>query len=79
VSCREFVDFLIDYQSGALSAAERACFEDHLAECPNCVTYMQTYRSTIELSKLACRSSGHVPEDVPEELVQAILAARRAR
>jgi anti-sigma factor RsiW len=66
----------MDYVSGALSASERAVFEEHLGECPDCVAYLSTYQKTIELGKAACLADDPVPADVPEELVQAILAAR---
>jgi anti-sigma factor RsiW len=77
VTCRDFVEFLIDYFSGDLAAAERAEFEGHLAECPACVAYLETYRETIPLIKAAyTHPEDRVPDKVPEELVRAILAAR---
>jgi anti-sigma factor (TIGR02949 family) len=77
VTCRDFVEFLSEYLSGELAAAERAEFEAHLAACPACVAYLDTYQKTIRLSKAsyACRGDP-VPDEVPEQLVQAILAAR---
>jgi anti-sigma factor RsiW len=67
----------MDYLAESLSVSERAVFEHHLGECPDCVAYLSTYRQTIELGKAACRADDPVPADAPEELVQAILAARR--
>jgi anti-sigma factor RsiW len=54
VTCREFTEFLADYDSGELPAGTRACFEEHLAECPDCVAYLQIYQATIRLGKAAC-------------------------
>jgi len=80
MTCRDFVTFLSDYLSGELAAAERARFEAHLAECPMCVAYLKTYQETIKLGKAALTESEEaIPAEVPEELVQAILAARRSR
>src|ERR1700739_1695448 len=77
VTCRDFVEFLSEYLSGGLIAAERAEFEAHLAECPECVAYLDTYRKTTQLSKPACPPpEDRVPDEVPENLVRAILAAR---
>ena len=77
MTCREFVDFLMSYLDGDLDAEPRRVFEEHLDMCPPCVTFMDTYRDTIRLGKLACREDdGPVPEEAPEELVRAILAAR---
>jgi anti-sigma factor RsiW len=78
VTCRDFVQFLDDYLAGALSAEKAAGFDQHLAACPPCVNYLNTYRDTIRLGKAALRpSSEPLPEDVPEDLVRAILKARK--
>ncbi len=77
MTCRDFAEFLSEYLSGALALAERAEFEAHLAECPTCVTYLDTYQKTIELGKAAyAHPEDSVQDDVPEQLVRAILAAR---
>jgi anti-sigma factor RsiW len=78
MTCREFIEFLTEYRTGALSAEQRRIFDAHLAECPSCVAYLKTYEQTIRLGKLAyVEPEGAVPASVPEELVQAILAARK--
>ncbi len=78
MTCREFVDFLWRYFSRELSNEERFEFDAHLAVCPACVAYLETYRGSIELAREALPPSSNdpVPEEVPEDLVQAILAAR---
>lgn len=77
ITCRELVDFLMDYLNGALDPAQRATFEEHLAACPWCVAYMNTYQEAIQLGKQALAPSADpVPDEVPELLVRAILAAR---
>ncbi len=78
MNCREFVDFLMDYLDGVLSAAQREIFEEHMDDCPACVTYLDTYRETVRLGREICPDpEGPVPDGVPEDLIQAILAARR--
>jgi len=76
--CREFTEFLDDYLSGDLHADELAEFESHLAECPSCVAYLDSYQKTITLEKapFAGRDDEALSAEVPEELVQAILRAR---
>jgi len=76
MKCREFVEFLMEYLDGALADAERRVFEGHVERCPACVNYLETYRQTIQLGSV-CASDEDVPPDVPEELVQAIVSARR--
>lgn len=75
--CRDFVQFLDDYFEGVLPAAERREFDKHMELCPPCVDYLRSYERTIDLGRRACEG-GPVPEGVPDELVEAILAARRA-
>ncbi len=75
MSCREFVEFLMSYLDEDLEAEPRRVFEEHLQMCPPCVTFLDTYRDTIRLGKFVCQEQ---EDEVPEALVQAILAARRA-
>jgi len=76
MTCREFVEFLNDYLSGELPDTARAGFEAHLAHCMNCTAYLKTYRQTVRLAKEVCAEpEGPVPDDVPEELLRAILEA----
>ena len=78
MTCRELIGFLADYLSGELPAEERRLFEEHLADCPDCVAYLETYEATIRLGKDAFPGvQDRGCADAPEELVVAILAARR--
>jgi anti-sigma factor RsiW len=78
MTCRELVDCLGDYVAGDLSPGERARFDAHLRACPECVAYLASYRSTLELEKLAFdHPDDPVPGSVPEELLRAVVAARR--
>jgi anti-sigma factor RsiW len=78
VTCREFVEFLDDYLSGVLLPPRRTAFEAHLAACPACVAYMKSYQATLRAGRAAFNSQENsMPAGVPEELVQAVLAACR--
>jgi anti-sigma factor RsiW len=78
ITCRTFVEFLMDYLSGELPEHQRDDFDRHLADCVACVAYMNTYRETIALGKAAFRDpDAAVPGDVPEDLIKAILEVRR--
>ena len=78
MNCREFTDFLHEYLSGNLPADERVEFENHLANCPWCVAYLDSYQKTIALEKaaFAAPEDAPPPADAPEELVEAIVRAR---
>jgi anti-sigma factor RsiW len=75
LTCREFVEFLDAYLAGQLPPDVRARFDQHLAACPSCIVYTQTYRATIRLARQTFESDAPVA-GVPEELVDAILRAR---
>jgi anti-sigma factor RsiW len=75
MNCREFTEFLHEYLSGNLPVEERTEFEKHLAECPWCVAYLDSYQKTVQLERTAAETDPP-PADAPEELIQAILRAR---
>jgi anti-sigma factor RsiW len=78
LTCRECVEFLMDYLEATLAVDVRATFERHLAACPNCVRYLESYKTTTSVCKKVFQSrDGETAPAVPEELIQAILAARR--
>lgn len=78
MSCREFTEFMHEYLFDILPAEERAEFERHLAECPTCVAYLDSYQKTILFERAAffCNNDPSLSGEVPEELVHAILQAR---
>ena len=79
MTCREFADFMMDYLSDQLSSESRAQFEHHASLCANCRKYLTSYEETVKLGKRAFEDEDSaLPPDVPDELVQAILAARRS-
>jgi anti-sigma factor RsiW len=78
VTCREFTEFLTQYLSDELSAEQRASFDDHLSRCVNCRHYLSQYRETIAAGRAAFDDlNADVPTDIPEELVRAVLNARK--
>lgn len=79
--CNELIDFLADYLDGKLDLSTRAEFEYHLTLCPPCVDYLKTYQDTIRLTRESSAESeaGETAPTPPEDLVQAILNARRAK
>jgi anti-sigma factor RsiW len=77
MTCQELTTFLDDYLAGELPPRVLESFRRHLALCETCRFYLQTYGATIELARAALHERSEEPlEPVPDELVQAILAAR---
>ena len=78
MTCQELIDFVADYLEEALPVAQRDEFERHMQDCPYCVDYLNSYRATIKLVEtLRDDPSAPIPEDAPEGLIRAILAARK--
>lgn len=77
LTCRELAEFLADYLARELGPDERAIFERHLADCPDCAAYLRSYAATVRLAKDAYDDDDPIPADVPEGLVRAIVEARK--
>jgi anti-sigma factor RsiW len=78
MTCRELIQFLMEYLDGELPAHLVRRFEEHLAICPDCRAYLHNYQQTVKAGKAALSDCGEdIPEAVPEELVRAILEVRR--
>lgn len=78
ITCREFEDFILDYLDNTLPVLQRSRFERHIRLCRECRQYLQVYQRTLKLSRAAFSSADAlVPDDVPEDLIKAILKARK--
>jgi MFS family permease len=54
IACKQLVELVADYLDDALSAEARAKFEEHLATCDGCTTYLSQIQQTIaELRRLS--------------------------
>jgi anti-sigma factor RsiW len=56
LTCKELVEVVTDYLEDRMPAQERLLFEEHLAFCSWCVTYLEQMRETV-------RASGSLRED----------------
>ena len=77
MNCSDLITtFLADYFDGALPPDTLADFEHHLDVCESCVAYLRTYRETIAMAAAAGTAPRVDVQDVPEDLVKAILDVR---
>jgi Putative zinc-finger len=68
IACKQLVELVADYLDDALSPEMRARFEEHLAGCDGCTTYLgQTQRVMAELRDLSTVADHPVadPEVIP--------------
>jgi anti-sigma factor RsiW len=73
--CQELVELVTEYLEDRLSPADRNRFEQHLAACEACRSYMEQFRQTI-------RALGRLPEealgpDAQKTLLDAFRGWRR--
>jgi len=78
-TCHEVITFLGDYVANELPPERRAEFERHLALCKSCVDYLAMYESTIRMARWAAKEPDLRIEEIPEDLVKAILEAAGAQ
>jgi anti-sigma factor RsiW len=71
ITCRQLIDFIADYLAGELDELSHSDFERHIDRCRSCQAYLDSYRKTMSLAHSLSDESP--AEDVPEELVLAIL------
>ena len=80
LSCREISEFLASYLERELAGQVHEAFEHHLRACPPCGHYLDGYAETIKLvrrcGRVELERSEAKPEPPPEDLIQAILAAK---
>jgi len=69
--CQQAVELVTDYLEGTLDAITTERFEQHMAICPGCETYLNQMRET------AARL-GEIPvETLPEQVQATLLSAFR--
>lgn len=77
ITCKEFEEFVLRYLDGELSNKQQSIFEWHLRLCRECREYLAAYQRTLDIAgAISTPLQTSVPDDVPEDLVKAILDAR---
>ena len=65
--CQEVVELVTDYLEGTMPPRERARFESHIADCPNCRRYLAQMRTTLDV--LGRIEADAVAPEVMDELL----------
>ena len=51
ITCRDLVELLMDFNSGQLSTEWRESIQQHLGRCSQCVAYVESYRTLVEIAR----------------------------
>jgi len=72
-SCKEITDLVLDYLNDNLTPGIKREFMKHLRLCPDCVSFLNTYKKTVA-------AAGTIkPEQVPAKVRENALAFLRKR
>ena len=63
ICCKECIDLLYDYIEDLLDNETRKSLEEHFEECPPCIAFLSTYKSTTTI----CRETLNQIE-IPDEV-----------
>ncbi len=73
ICCKECIDLLCDYLEGTLDSKVAGLLEEHFQDCPPCIAFLHTYKSTTELCRASLKQSD-IPQIVQEKLQEFIKA-----
>lgn len=65
-TCKQATSLILDYLTGELDPKTARLFEEHLMVCPDCVSFLNSYKETIKFT----RSLSY--EDIPSEMKKRI-------
>ena len=72
-TCKQITDLLLDYLTDKLSPKLRQDFHKHLEICPDCVSFVNTYKKTVKATA-TLRS-----EEIPPKVRDNVLGFLRAK
>ena len=71
--CEQATRLITDYLSGELDARTFDIFEAHLSQCPDCVSFLETYKEALRVGR-------SVPcDDIPPEMETRLRELLRER
>lgn len=75
MTCKEFIDRLLDFTEGDLDTEARRLCREHAGLCRDCADYLSGYEATAELCRESVRGEDEAVPELPEDLVTSILKA----
>ena len=71
ICCKECIELLHDYLEGELTPEINVSLEEHFADCPPCIAFVNTYKSASRLCKVTLESND-IPDAVKNKLKEFV-------
>jgi anti-sigma factor (TIGR02949 family) len=71
LTCHQVIALLVDYVDGTLPESTALALQEHLADCPECTAFLQTYEATIRLTRSLRQ------EEIPPEVQRRLFGFLR--
>ena len=71
ICCKECLDMLSDYLDGDLDPQTSADLDEHFQDCPPCIAFLNTFKTSTNLCREALRQVD-VPEIVQSKMKEFI-------
>ena len=66
LSCQQFVDMMTEYMEEDLTQEDKAIWERHFSDCPNCNSFFNSFKSSVDLVQ-------HLQEEAcPQEIASRL-------
>ena len=77
ICCKECLELLHDYLEGKLSPNIRTSLEEHFEDCPPCIAFFNTYKSTTQICQSVLKET-EIPDIVKEKLKEFVEKNKKA-
>lgn len=71
ICCKECLDLLSDYLDGELDAQTSSSLEEHFQDCPPCIAFLNTFKTSTHLCRESLREV-EIPEMVRVKLKEFV-------
>jgi len=65
-TCKQATALILDYLTGELDPRMALLFEEHLMVCPDCVSFLNSYKETIKFTRSL--SYENIPPDMKKRI-----------
>jgi len=66
-TCKQIADLMMDYLTGRLNPTVKEEFARHLSICPDCVSFVNTYKKTVQST--ATLRTAEIPPNVRDNVL----------